>query len=138
MRGPVDYIVVGFEGNKFNGEILSALQKSISDEVINVLDLAVITKNEKGEVAILDIENLGDEISLSFASSNGIKGDLIGDDDIDEVGDLLENNTSAGLLIFEHLWAKDFKKALMNANGVLVSEGRIHPDAVNELESKEK
>ena len=56
-------------------------------------------------------------------------------EDIDEMGDLLENNTAAGLLVIEQLWAKPLKKALLDANGVLVAEGRIHPEAAQELDN---
>ncbi len=35
--------------------------------------------------------------------------------------------------MIEHLWALPLKKALIDANGVLLAEGRIHPDAANEL-----
>lgn len=137
MRGPIDYIVVAFEGNKFTGEILKELEKAINDGVIDVLDLALISKSEDGEVAMIELANAGDDTIVSFATSNGIAGDYIGDDDIDEVAELLENNTSAGLLVIEQVWAKGLKQALINANGTLIAEGRIHPDAVVELESKE-
>ena len=73
---------------------------------------------------------------MSFATSNGVSGDLIGDDDLDEAGELLENGTSAGLLIIEQLWAKDLKQAIINTNGTLIAEGRIHPDASRELDNK--
>ena len=58
------------------------------------------------------------------------------EDDIQEVGELLEDNSSAGLLVIEQLWAKGLKQAIIAANGTLLSEGRIHPEASEEL-SKE-
>jgi len=50
------------------------------------------------------------------------------------MADLLESNTSAGMLVIEQLWAKPLKKALIDAKGVLIAEGRIHPDAAAELD----
>ena len=137
MRGPIDYIIVGFEGNKFDGSILKALADALDKGVIGLVALSMITKNEAGDVAILDIANAGDEYIVEFAQKYHQANDLVSQDDIDEVADLLENNTSAGLLVVEQLWAKPLKKALIDANGVLIAEGRIHPDAAAELNQGE-
>lgn len=131
MRGPIDFIVVGFEGNNFNGSVLQALADASKNGVIEVLDLVVITKDTDGNVAMVDLAKVAESYVLELIS--GKPGELVGQDDIDEIAELLENNTSAGLLIIEQLWAKPLKKALLDANGVLISEGRIHPDAANEL-----
>jgi hypothetical protein len=131
MRGPIDFIVVGFEGNNFKGEILKELNTAVSNGVIAVLALGLVIKDENGTVTtILENDN---ELIMSVAKDWKLDNSMIGEDDTAEVGDLLENNTSAGLLIVEHLWAKPLKQAILNANGVLVADGRIHPDAVAEL-----
>lgn len=50
----------------------------------------------------------------------------------------MDNDTSAGILVIEQLWAKDLKKALLDLDAELIDERRIHPDtiatAVEELE----
>ncbi len=134
MRGPIDYIIVGFEGNKFTGEILKELQAASDNEVISVLALALISKDNNGAVTIVQ----ADEDTLAVATSFNLDNSLITDDDIAEVGDVLENNTAAGLLIIEHLWAKGLKQAIANAGGFLVADGRIHPEAAEELSEKEE
>lgn len=135
MRGPIDYVLVEFKGNKFDGSILKELEKSSDKGIIDVLDLAVVSKDENGEVVIIDVATVDDEIITTFITSNGITGDMIGEEDVDEVTEIMENNTSAGLLIIEHLWAKDLKQAIFNADGVLVADGRIHPEAARELDN---
>jgi len=134
MRGPIDYIVVGFEGNNFDGSVLAALAEAIDKEIIALVALSVIAKDAEGNVTTLDIAQSGDQFAVEFAQKYQPTGDLVTSDDIDEVADLLENNTAAGLLVVEQLWAKPLKKALIDANGVLVAEGRIHPEAAQELE----
>ncbi len=133
MRGPIDFLVVGFDGNNFTGEILSELGKSIDSGVISVLALAVVAKDGEGAVTSVTLTEDVLEITKSFALQN----DLITDEDIDEVGDLLENNTAAGLLIVEQLWAKGLKQSIVNAGGFLIADGRIHPDASKELSGEE-
>jgi hypothetical protein len=133
MRGPIDYIIVGFEGNKFDGSILKALGDAIDKGVISLVALSLIQKDAKGVVTTVDVASVGDEYAVAF--SQKYKGDdkLVTKDDVDEVADLLENNTSAGLLVVEQVWAIPLKQALIAAKGVLVAEGRIHPDAAAEL-----
>ncbi|WP_303868049.1 DUF6325 family protein [Acetobacterium wieringae] len=138
MRGPIDYIVLEFEGNQFKGEVLSALADAVSKKIINVLDLAVILKDENGNVVTLELNNLDDELVQSITLLHREKAGLISMEDIEEVGEVLATNNAAGLLIIEQLWAKDLKRALINANGRLVSEGRIHPDAAAELDEEEE
>lgn len=132
MRGPIDYIVVGFTGNKFKGDILAQLTTSVEQGVISVLDLAVIAKAEDGSVAkveLVDVEGLETILPAN-------REELINEDDIAEIADVLDENCSAGLLIIEHLWAKGLKQAILDADGVLLAEGRIHPDAYAEVIEK--
>ena len=136
MRGPIDYIIVGFEGNKFKGDILKAIAEAIDQGIIGLVALGLIIKDGEGNAQKVDIADLGDEYVIEFATKYKSEDGLVTDDDIDEVAGLLENNTSAGLLVIEQLWAKPLKKAIIDAGGVLVAEGRIHPDAAVELNSK--
>jgi len=133
MRGPIDYLIVGFEGNKFTGEVLRELHAATSNGIIAVLALVLVSKDENGVVTTVEL----DEEYLRVTASFDLDNTLISDDDVAEVGDVLENNTAAGLLIVEQLWAKGLKQAIANAGGYLVADGRIHPDASEELNSKE-
>lgn len=133
MHGPIDYIVVGFEGNKFDGSILKALGDAVDAGVIRLVALALVMKDESGQVKSMTVGESGDDYMVEFSEKYVTNTDEVGQDDIDEVAELLNPNTAAGLLVIEQLWAKPLKEALLNANGVLIAEGRIHPDAANEL-----
>ncbi len=137
MRGPIDYIIVGFEGNKFDGSILAALGDAVESGAIALVSLAFIGKDGKGAVTVLDMTASGDDYVGEFVKKYQPGSSEVTQDDIDEMSELLENNTAAGLLVVEQLWAKPLKAALIKANGVLVAEGRIHPDAAAELEATE-
>lgn len=125
MRGPIDYIVVGFEGNKFDGSILKAVSDAVASGAIALVALSAITKDAEGQVTALEITD-----------TDLVPNGAVDQDDLDEVADLIENNCTAGLLVVEQLWAKPLKKALIDANGVLVAEGRIHPEAALELDKE--
>jgi hypothetical protein len=135
MRGPIDYIIVSFDGNKFDGSILKAIADASEKGIIDVLALSIISSDDAGNISALDIANLGDGYLAEFSEAHISKDNPVTQEDLDEVGDLLEPNTTAGLLVVEQLWAKPLKEAIIKANGTLIAEGRIHPDAAAELES---
>jgi hypothetical protein len=133
VRGPIDYIIVGFSGNKFDGSILKALGDAIDKGIIGLVALSLVSKDKDGNVMTMDVAESGDSYVAEFSQKYKATNDLVTKDDVDEVADLLQNNTSAGLLAVEHLWAIPLKKALIDAGGVLIADGRIHPDAAAEI-----
>jgi hypothetical protein len=137
MKGPIDYIVVGFDGNKFDGSILKAIGDAIESGTIGLVALSVVIKDSNDQVTSLDIAASGDDYIVDFVEKYKPNNDLISMEDVEEVAELLEPNTSAGFLVIEHLWAKPLKKAIIDANGFLVAEGRIHPEALNELDKED-
>src|SRR5262245_43853312 len=128
MMGPIDYIIVGFKGNKFDGSILKAVGDAVDKGVINLIALTAVVKDAAGKVTGMDVADSGDEFAIKFVSEHGTSNIMPTDRaDIDEVGEMLENDTAAGLLIVEQVWARPLKQAILDANGTLIAEGRIHP-----------
>jgi hypothetical protein len=131
MLGPIDYLVVGFKGNNFDGSILEELSKAAASGAIRVVDLLFIIKYADGTVDIAEIEDQDEELRESIKQI-GYDGDLelISMDDAEKIAEDMDNDTSAGLLIIEQLWAKGLKKALLEKDAILIDEGRIHPDKI--------
>lgn len=133
MLGPIDYIAVGFEGNNFDGSILAELSQAVESGVIRLVDLLFVIKDADGNVAVAEVEDQYDELKNIVAKS-GHTGDLplITERDVEKLGASMDNDSSAGIMVIEHLWAKGLKGALIDAGGTLLAEGRIHPDLVAE------
>ena len=49
--GPLEYTVIGFEGNNFDGSIADELSRVIDSGVISVVDLVFVGKGEDGHLA---------------------------------------------------------------------------------------
>jgi hypothetical protein len=139
MLGPIDYIVVGFNGNNFDGSIISELAKATDSGAIRVVDLVFIIKDIDGNFAIAELSDQHEELK-EVVNTVGFDDNLplLTESDLEKISESMDNDTSAGVLVIEHLWAKGLKTALINAGGVLLDEGRIHPDnvvaAVEEIE----
>ena len=121
--GPVEYIVVSFPGNEFNGRIAPELVALVESGTIRILDLIFIGKDAEGDVLAFEIDELGD--MAGFDQLPGEVGGLIGPDDIEFVASQLDPNSSAALLIWEDVWAAPFAAAVLESGGILLQGARI-------------
>ena len=127
--GPVEYIVIGFPGNKFKGDILPALGDLVSNGTIRVMDLAFVSKDADGSVLAFELEDLATEEAEAFAFEKAV-GDLLCEEDLMAFADELKPNTSAAVLVWENLWARRFQETLLEADGILVDYARIPHEVV--------
>ena len=134
--GPLEYLVVGFEGNRFHGQILSELRAAKEKGIIRIVDLVLLTKDGQGNFAAMELSDLSKEEAEQFAPLAGDLLRLLTVEDIERVAADLPNNTSAGLLLFEHTWAIGLKEAIKNAGGIPVAGGLVAPEALQELEEE--
>lgn len=133
--GPIDYVVVEWAGEQPTGEAIPHLVGLVENGLIRILDLAFITKDDAGNVAELDIANLGDG---DFAVFEGVSTGVLGAEDHAEAANALENGTSAAILVYENRWAAPFASAVRRSGGQLVASGRIPIQALAEsLEATE-
>ncbi|GAX51988.1 hypothetical protein SO3561_03495 [Streptomyces olivochromogenes] len=128
--GPIDYIVVEFPGNRMTGEGFPLLVDLVDRGVIRILDLMFVRKEEDGSVVGMEIADLTGDGALDLAVFEGASSGLLGEDDIEEAGSALEPGNSAGILVYENLWAAPFATALRRGGAQLVASGRIPVPAV--------
>ena len=128
--GPVEYMVLSFPGNKFKGEIAPALGELVDAGTIRILDLAFVHKDEAGDVVAVELEDEGSDILSAFNAITMDRDGLINDDDLALIGETLDANSSAAILVWEDVWATRLADAIANAGGELVDIQRIPRDIV--------
>lgn len=126
--GPVEYLVIGFPGNQFNGEIAPALADLIGSGTIRVLDLLFFSKDADGNTTTFEFDQL-DELA-PFAELDGEVGGLISEEDMEHAAEALEPNMSGAVLIWEDTWAVPLADALRASGGVLIEGSRIPHELV--------
>ena len=136
VLGPLEYLVVGFEGYRFTGQILAELRAAQEKGIIRVVDLCVIAKDEQGNVTARELSELGGEEATELSPLAGNLMGMLADEDIQQVAADIPNNSAAGLLLFEHTWAIGLKEAIKNAGAVAITGGFVSPDAIAELEEE--
>lgn len=138
IMGPVDWLVVRFPGNRFKGRIAPEIRRLEDSGIVRVIDLVFIRKDEEGNVASFEVNDLGGEDENAFQVFSGRVDEWLSQDDIDSIGSDLPNNSAAGAILFENLWAIRLKEALLDAGGELVAQGRVPPELIEQVRLKIK
>ncbi|HEX5587632.1 MAG TPA: DUF6325 family protein [Acidimicrobiia bacterium] len=131
--GPVEILVVGFPGNQFTGEITPALGELVESGLIRVIDLVFIAKDAEGDVVAIELDELDDTLTVAFQPHVESPSGLIADEDIEDLGADLPPNSSAAILLFEHVWATKFRDAVVSSGGELLASIRIPKDVIDEV-----
>jgi hypothetical protein len=128
--GPVDYMIVAFPGNEFKGEIAPALADLVDAGTIRIIDLAFVGKNEAGEAVAFELTELDPDVRQGLENMGVEVGGLLNEDDLMSTAEELPPNTSAALLVWENVWAREVKQAIINAGGELVAFERLPHEVV--------
>jgi uncharacterized membrane protein len=128
--GPVDYMIVAFPGNEFKGEIAPALADLVEAETIRIIDLAFVAKSADGDIVAMELTDIDPEVREGFENAGVEVNGLFNDEDLQAAGEELEPNSSAALLVWENVWARDVAQAMRDAGGVLLDFDRLPHDVV--------
>jgi hypothetical protein len=130
QMGPIDYLVVEFPGSRMTGEGLPLLVDLVDRGIIRILDFVFVRKELDGSMRGVAIADLDQDGKLDLAVFEGASSGLLDQDDVEEAGGALEPGSSAGILIYENVWAAPFASALRRGGAQLVAGGRIPVQAL--------
>jgi uncharacterized membrane protein len=150
--GPVQILVIGFEGTTFNGEILPELQRLKEHGIIRLVDLVVVAKDSEGEIVAVELSDLSpDEVQElgaiagaliglgadgeegaeigALAGAEAMEGqDFLGEETMWSIADTIPSGTTAAVALIEHRWAIPFRDAVRRAGGVVLADSWLHPE----------
>ncbi len=128
--GPVDYLVVEFPPgvSNFNGEMAAELAALAEAGTIRLLDVLILQKDDDGEIEALEIDDL-DEVPELVALEAEI-AEILAAEDVAHLAAAMENGTTAGVIVWENLWAAPFASAARRAGGQLIATDRIPVQAI--------
>ena len=128
--GPVDYAVLAFPGNQFKGEIAPALADLVEAGTIRLIDAAFVGKDENGEVFTLETTELAPDVQDKLTSLNIEVQGLFNDEELLAIGEQLNPDSSAAVLVWENVWARMVAQTIRDAGGLLVAFERVPHDTV--------
>jgi hypothetical protein len=128
--GPVDYVVVEFPAgtSNFTGEMVDELLALVDGGIIRVIDVLILTKADDGTVEATefsDVDELGPLQALEAQLA-----ELLAEEDVEHLAAAMDPGSTAGVLIWENLWAAPFASAARRSGGQLIADGRIPIQAI--------
>ena len=128
--GPIDYVVVEFPAGatNFTGEMAAELLALVNAGTIRLVDVLILTKDKDGSVEAMelsDVEDLGELEALEAELA-----ELLAEEDVEHLAAAMDPGSTAGVLIWENLWAAPFAAAARRSGGQLIANGRIPIQAI--------
>jgi uncharacterized membrane protein len=148
-------LVIGFKNPDFHGQIRQALGSAMEAGVVRLIDLRFVWKDANGDVSAMEATQLDDTERRRFGAAvgallglgaGGEEGVQAGweagtmaaaqrtfgmtEENVRKIGDTIPNDSAAAIFLIEHLWAKGLKQALRDANGHLIADGMVTPEAL--------
>jgi hypothetical protein len=138
--GPMQVLVVGFDGTEFTGKIAAELRRLREHDIVRLADLIVVRKDVDGNVTALETSDLSAAESEQLGA---LAGALIGlgdegeeapesggaplQDDVWFVADAIPPGTSAAVAVLEHRWAIPLRDAIQDVGGRTLADAWLHP-----------
>jgi hypothetical protein len=128
--GPVDYLVVEFPAgaSNFTGDMTKELLALVDSGTIRVIDILILTKDVDGNVDAMELSDV-DELGELQAMEAEL-AELLAAEDVENLAAAMEPGSTAGVLIWENLWAAGFASAARRSGGQLIANGRIPIQAI--------
>jgi uncharacterized membrane protein len=132
--GPVEVLVIGFPGSRFNGDIVPSLVDVVERGIISIVDAILISRDEDGGLTVVELEEegAGPEVAALAALVDEVH-DLVSDEDVEALAADIEPGSSAAVLVFEHTWALPLRDAVTGSGGVVLSQLRVPGAVVDEV-----
>lgn len=134
--GPLEYIVIGFEGNRFDGSIAREIEKVVEKKIIRLVDVVFVGKDADGKVLVLELDAKDDPRFASFTPLLADRMALFTPEDLENIAAMLPPDTAGLAMLFEHRWAEDIKVAMAAAGGFLVTRTVVPPEVIEEVSAE--
>jgi len=128
--GPVDYVIVEFPAgaSNFTGEMARELLALVDAGTIRVIDILILVKNDDGSIEAMELSDLDDLGELQRLEAE--LAEMLAEEDVEYLAAAMDPGSTAGVLIYENLWAAPFASAARRAGGQLIANGRIPTQAI--------
>ena len=128
--GPVDYLVVEFPAgaSNFTGEMAAELVALVDAGTIRVIDVLILTKDADGNIDAMELSEVGELGELRKIEAE--LAEMLAEEDVVHLAAAMEPGSTAGVLIWENLWAAPFASAARRSGGQLIANGRIPIQAI--------
>jgi hypothetical protein len=128
--GAVDVYVLALPSDLPDAGVVAALADLEASGTVRVIDFLVVSKDAAGDVTVLEIEDVED----GFGLQAGLEQlGILGDEDVEELVELVEPGTSAAIVAIEMRWMRDLSQRVQESGAEVLQVERIPAAVVNAL-----
>jgi hypothetical protein len=144
--GPVEMMVVEFDGYRFKGELWPEMERLKENDIIRLIDLLVIRKDRSGALAVLTATDLDVQEMLEFGAKIGSlmgagaatddgfaegimaglqkvsTGHVFDEAEAQKLAADIPLGTAVAVALIEHRWAIPLRAAIERAEGEVLSD----------------
>jgi hypothetical protein len=131
-HGPVDVVVLALGEPRFDGSILTELERHAATGTIRVLDAMVLFKAENGECLRMDLEDLTPEQKAKVGFIETETRGLFDSDDADTLYEGMVPDSAVIALAIEHVWAVALVNAIVDSGAEMALNFRVPALIVDE------
>jgi hypothetical protein len=133
---PLEYALIEFKEGKFSGRIIPELLDLAERQIVRIVDIVFIQKEEDGSTRTIELNDLDPETYEMFVPIGEHVSSLFTNDDLQIAAGKLPKNSAALLLLWENLWAAGLRQAIEDAGGQLVERAQIAPEVVEQFKQE--
>jgi hypothetical protein len=134
--GPLEYVVIGLEDDRFTSDILPELNVIQQNGLIRVVDLLFVSKNADGSVKVQEVSELSEDERQAYATLAEDLAGLLTTQDLESLAGEIPAGSEAVIVLLEHAWTLDLAEAVRRAGGVLFTGGMVTPDALAQVSAE--
>jgi uncharacterized membrane protein len=131
--GPIEMLMIRFPGDQISGDLVPAMTELVQGGLVRIVDLLFIRKDAEGSVTVFELGDLSPDLAGQYAQLLNDVTELLNDEDAYELAESLKNGSSAGIMLFENVWATRFAEAVRASNGEVLLSQRIPNSVVEEV-----
>src|SRR3954454_8930452 len=130
--GPLELIVLSFPAARLNDGVLATLDQLLVAPGVRVLDVLVVRTDAVGGACAVELNELpglgADPRTLARLATG-----LITETDVDEVGELVDDENDALAVLIERTWVNDLASEVASTDGTVLA--LLHIPAVHKIRS---
>ena len=152
---PLQFVIIKYQGNIVPDEAVQELAAEQERGIISLIAFIMLAKSKDGTIAAIEGSELGEdefvevsallgamaglgmggreaaEVVAEVTAKRAVEGTFgLSEKDIQIIAERLPNESSAILLIFEHLWARRLRDAINRRGGVVMAQEMVKPETL--------
>jgi len=129
-HGPIDTVVIEFPAGTAGAATADEIARVVDAGTVALYDVMVVANDADGRCTEVDLTDPSAHELSAFARFADWRTDLLGDEDVEVAGGVLDPGTLGVVLVYENTWAIPAVAAILAEGGTLAATTRVTAEQV--------